>query len=144
MYASSEQERETCAGKEEVKKEEAEAAVPLRNNDGCNNMQSRRSSSSSSTLRRPRLPRRSPTRLLSFRTFVWLVLLLLVLLVISPQLYFYTKLLLSQGKKQECEWLNHPPLVCAHAGDTSQAPPNTVCSTSPPSSLSVNLKSHFI
>jgi len=54
------------------------------------------------------------------------VLLLLVLLVISPQLYFYTKLLLSQGKKQECEWLNHPPLVCAHAGDTSQAPPNTM------------------
>jgi hypothetical protein len=61
--------------------------------------------------------------------------------ITSIGFWFYGNL---QGKRQECEWLKHPPLVCAHAGDTSKAPPNTVCSTSPPSSLSVNFKFYFL
>ncbi|KAL2631389.1 hypothetical protein R1flu_016075 [Riccia fluitans] len=64
--------------------------------------------------------RRLPFRF-SFRNFVF-VLLLLGGLTIAPSIYFF----LTETEIHDCDWLENPPLVCAHGGDTSNAPANTL------------------
>ncbi|XP_010534137.1 PREDICTED: glycerophosphodiester phosphodiesterase GDPD4 isoform X2 [Tarenaya hassleriana] len=44
-----------------------------------------------------------------------------------PLLFFHLKLRrFSQMIARECDWLHHPPLVCAHGGDSALAFPNTM------------------
>ncbi|KAJ7552350.1 hypothetical protein O6H91_06G051600 [Diphasiastrum complanatum] len=63
----------------------------------------------------------------TFRSFVFL-LLFLTLLAVLPSIILHSRLriLFSRGGRQECVWLQGPPLVCAHGGDSSRAPPNTL------------------
>eukprot|EP00250_Pteridium_aquilinum_P015075 c22362_g1_i2 orf=102-482(+) len=61
---------------------------------------------------------------LSFRNFALLLLLLCLLLAFGPALLF--RLRSNQRLVRKCSWLQNRPLVCAHGGDTSSAPPNTV------------------
>ncbi|KAG6556474.1 hypothetical protein Mapa_002419 [Marchantia paleacea] len=71
-------------------------------------------------LQRPGLQSKRPFKF-SFRNFV-LVVLLLGGLTIAPSVYFF----LTETKNHDCDWLRRPPMVCAHGGDSSGAPPNTL------------------
>ncbi|KAG0592296.1 hypothetical protein M758_1G235000 [Ceratodon purpureus] len=61
------------------------------------------------------------------RNVVWVVL-LIVFLIFSSQMYFHSKMFVNQDRERDCKWLSNPPLVCAHGGDSSKAPPNTEAS----------------
>ncbi|MCO5611312.1 hypothetical protein L7F22_065564 [Adiantum nelumboides] len=50
--------------------------------------------------------------------------LLCFLLAFTPALLL--RLLSNQRLARKCSWLRNRPLVCAHGGDTSSAPPNTL------------------
>ncbi|KAK7259903.1 hypothetical protein RIF29_25518 [Crotalaria pallida] len=51
----------------------------------------------------------------------------LVLVAILPPLFFHFRLTrLHQMQVRKCGWVNDPPLVCAHGGDSSKASPNTM------------------
>nr|XP_043617160.1 glycerophosphodiester phosphodiesterase GDPD4 [Erigeron canadensis] len=63
------------------------------------------------------------SRKLLFRSF----LVLLALIAIFPPVYFHFKLRrYHQLELKKCSWLDNPPLVCAHGGDSSNAFPNTM------------------
>ncbi|KAL3689223.1 hypothetical protein R1sor_015532 [Riccia sorocarpa] len=72
-------------------------------------------------LPRPGLQSRRLPFKFSFRNFVFL-LLLLGGLMMAPSFYFF----LTETEIHDCDWLEKPPLVCAHGGDASNAPPNTL------------------
>ncbi|CAL5398836.1 unnamed protein product [Camellia sinensis] len=56
------------------------------------------------------------------------LLLCLVLIAILPPIFFHFKLRhFHQIRLRKCGWLNNPPLVCAHGGDSTKAFPNTYC-----------------
>ncbi|XP_004290261.1 PREDICTED: glycerophosphodiester phosphodiesterase GDPD4 [Fragaria vesca subsp. vesca] len=58
-----------------------------------------------------------------FRT----ILISLAFLALVPPLFFIFKLKTFRlTQLQKCGWLNSPPLVCAHGGDSSSAFPNTM------------------
>lgn len=61
------------------------------------------------------------------RNALWLVL-LVIFLIISMQMYFHSKMSVNQRRERDCKWLSNPPLVCAHGGDSSKAPANTEAS----------------
>ncbi|CAI0428640.1 unnamed protein product [Linum tenue] len=66
---------------------------------------------------------RFPTSRQTFR----LVIALLAFIALAPPVFFHFRLRrLQQLQLRKCGWLNHPPLVCAHGGDTTNAFPNTV------------------
>ncbi|CAI0457248.1 unnamed protein product [Linum tenue] len=66
---------------------------------------------------------RLPTSRQTFR----LVIALLAFIALAPPVFFHFRLRrLQQLQLRKCGWLNHPPLVCAHGGDTTNAFPNTV------------------
>ncbi|PRQ22379.1 putative glycerophosphodiester phosphodiesterase [Rosa chinensis] len=70
--------------------------------------------------------RRFPIRFSSKRLFRT-ILISLAFIALVPPLFFIFKLKtfrLTQLRK--CGWLNSPPLVCAHGGDSSSAFPNTM------------------
>ncbi|CAM6119412.1 unnamed protein product [Calypogeia fissa] len=67
-------------------------------------------------LRLPLLPR------FTFRNFSVLVFTLVVLASL-PSLY---QRFFQTAIQSDCKWLKQPPLVCAHGGDSSRAPPNTL------------------
>lgn len=53
----------------------------------------------------------------------------LALLAILPPIFFHFRLQrFNQIQHTKCRWLNDPPLVCAHGGDSSKASPNTMAS----------------
>ncbi|KAL7238012.1 hypothetical protein ACSBR2_004168 [Camellia fascicularis] len=55
------------------------------------------------------------------------LLLCLVLIAILPPIFFHFKLRhFHQIQLRKCGWLNNPPLVCAHGGDSTKAFPNTM------------------
>lgn len=55
------------------------------------------------------------------------LLLCLVLIAILPPIFFHFKLRhFHQIQLRQCGWLNNPPLVCAHGGDSTKAFPNTM------------------
>ncbi|XP_010427964.1 PREDICTED: glycerophosphodiester phosphodiesterase GDPD4-like isoform X3 [Camelina sativa] len=57
------------------------------------------------------------------RMFLFVV----VFLAIVPPLFLHFKLRrIRQIVAQKCDWLHHPPLVCAHGGDSTLAFPNTM------------------
>ncbi|XP_038890895.1 glycerophosphodiester phosphodiesterase GDPD4 isoform X2 [Benincasa hispida] len=69
---------------------------------------------------------RFPFRFSSRRLFR-LTILCLAFIAILPPIYFHFKLKrFQQMQQRKCKWLNHPPLVCAHGGDSSKAFPNTM------------------
>nr|XP_018683377.1 PREDICTED: glycerophosphodiester phosphodiesterase GDPD4 isoform X2 [Musa acuminata subsp. malaccensis] len=55
------------------------------------------------------------------------LLLLFAVLALAPPLYFHFRLRrFQQMRSRKCGWLESPPLVCAHGGDSSKAVPNTM------------------
>ncbi|XP_068648951.1 glycerophosphodiester phosphodiesterase GDPD4 isoform X1 [Aristolochia californica] len=68
----------------------------------------------------------NPSRSLSSKKFLRLLLLLAFLAVIPPFLFHYRLRRLHEMQLQKCGWLDGPPLVCAHGGDASKAVPNTM------------------
>ncbi|CAN1841894.1 Glycerophosphodiester phosphodiesterase GDPD4 [Linum perenne] len=66
-------------------------------------------------------------RLLSSRKTFRLVIVVLAFIALAPPVFFHFRLRrFQQMQSRKCGWLNHPPLVCAHGGDTTNAFPNTV------------------
>ncbi|XP_062073079.1 glycerophosphodiester phosphodiesterase GDPD4-like isoform X2 [Humulus lupulus] len=58
-----------------------------------------------------------------FRT----VTIILALIAIFPPIFFHFRLRsLHQIQLRKCSWLNNPPFVCAHGGDSTKAFPNTI------------------
>ncbi|KAJ0972857.1 hypothetical protein J5N97_020816 [Dioscorea zingiberensis] len=67
-----------------------------------------------------RLPRLTSRRLLQLFG-------VLVLLAIIPPIFLHFSLRrFHQLRSEKCGWLENPPLVCAHGGDSSKAFPNTM------------------
>ncbi|XP_043718910.1 glycerophosphodiester phosphodiesterase GDPD4-like [Telopea speciosissima] len=55
------------------------------------------------------------------------LLLILALLAVIPPIFFHFRLRrFQQMQLRKCGWLNNPPLVCAHGGDSTKAFPNTM------------------
>ena len=91
----------------------------------------------------------------SGRNVVRRLIVCLGLLAILPPIFFHLRMRrFHRMQLARCGWLRHPPLVCAHGGDSSNASPNTVryamlCYASSlfPSSFFLNssiLWSHFV
>ncbi|ESW20626.1 hypothetical protein PHAVU_005G002500 [Phaseolus vulgaris] len=58
-----------------------------------------------------------------------IIILSLAIFAIIPPIFFHFRLRrFHQIQFMRCRWLNDPPLVCAHGGDSSKAPPNTMAS----------------
>ncbi|XP_013700745.1 glycerophosphodiester phosphodiesterase GDPD4 [Brassica napus] len=56
-----------------------------------------------------------------------MILFAVVFLAIVPPLFFHFKLRrIRQNVAKKCDWLQHPPRVCAHGGDSTLAFPNTM------------------
>ncbi|KAE9598375.1 putative glycerophosphodiester phosphodiesterase [Lupinus albus] len=63
----------------------------------------------------------------SSRKVIRNIILCLVLFAILPPIFFHFRLSrFHQMQVRKCGWLNDPPLVCAHGGDSSKASPNTM------------------
>ncbi|PKA57160.1 hypothetical protein AXF42_Ash002464 [Apostasia shenzhenica] len=55
------------------------------------------------------------------------LLVILAFLALTPPIFFHFRLRrLYQMRLWKCGWLESPPLVCAHGGDSSRAAPNTM------------------
>ncbi|KAL6498383.1 hypothetical protein OROHE_026651 [Orobanche hederae] len=84
--------------------------------------------------RQLRLQRRSSllslklfTLSLSRRKFLRCLLIFLAIIAILPPLYFHFSLRrFNQMQLRKCSWMQSPPLVCAHGGDSMKAFPNTM------------------
>ncbi|KAK7322360.1 hypothetical protein VNO77_25739 [Canavalia gladiata] len=71
---------------------------------------------------------RKPLRF-SSRKLIRNIILSLVVLAILPPIFFHFRLRrFHLMQLRNCRWLNDPPLVCAHGGDSSKASPNTMAS----------------
>ncbi|XWS22015.1 hypothetical protein CRYUN_Cryun30bG0107300 [Craigia yunnanensis] len=56
-----------------------------------------------------------------------LILVLLAFVALLPPVFFHFRLRrFHQMQLRKCGWLNNPPLVCAHGGDSTNAFPNTM------------------
>ncbi|XP_042475635.1 glycerophosphodiester phosphodiesterase GDPD4-like [Macadamia integrifolia] len=62
----------------------------------------------------------------SNRRFFRLFLILAFLAVIPPIFFHFRLRRFQQMQLRKCGWLNNPPLVCAHGGDSTKAFPNTM------------------
>ncbi|XP_020584756.1 glycerophosphodiester phosphodiesterase GDPD4 [Phalaenopsis equestris] len=75
---------------------------------------------SSSLKKKVRLPR--PSKRLLLRLLV-----VIALIAFVPPVFFHFRLrLFNQMRMRKCDWLESPPLLCAHGGDSSRAAPNTM------------------
>ncbi|KAF4392178.1 hypothetical protein G4B88_026167 [Cannabis sativa] len=55
------------------------------------------------------------------------IIITLAFIAIFPPIFFHFRLRsLHQLRLRKCSWLNNPPLVCAHGGDSTKAFPNTI------------------
>uniref|UniRef100_A0A803QBK3 glycerophosphodiester phosphodiesterase n=1 Tax=Cannabis sativa TaxID=3483 RepID=A0A803QBK3_CANSA len=55
------------------------------------------------------------------------IIITLAFIAIFPPIFFHFRLRsLHQLQLRKCSWLNNPPLVCAHGGDSTKAFPNTI------------------
>ncbi|KAL0801533.1 hypothetical protein Bca101_056709 [Brassica carinata] len=71
--------------------------------------------------------RRLISRPLYSRKLKRIILFAVVFLAIVPPLFFHFKLRrIRQNVAKKCDWLQHPPRVCAHGGDSTLAFPNTM------------------
>ncbi|XAR62762.1 Glycerophosphodiester phosphodiesterase [Bertholletia excelsa] len=77
-------------------------------------------------------PRHGLLRNLKLRTFTSqrsfrMLLIILAVIAILPPIFFHIKLRrFHQMQLMKCSWLNNPPLVCAHGGDSTKESPNTM------------------
>ncbi|XP_022718176.1 glycerophosphodiester phosphodiesterase GDPD4 isoform X2 [Durio zibethinus] len=63
----------------------------------------------------------------SFYKRLRFILVLLALVALLPPVFFHFRLRrFHQMQLRRCGWLNNPPLVCAHGGDSTNALPNTM------------------
>ncbi|XVF63480.1 hypothetical protein PTKIN_Ptkin09bG0090000 [Pterospermum kingtungense] len=63
----------------------------------------------------------------SFYKRLRLILILLAFVALLPPVFFHFRLRrFQQMQLRRCGWLNNPPLVCAHGGDSTNAFPNTI------------------
>ncbi|KAI3464251.1 hypothetical protein Pfo_020914 [Paulownia fortunei] len=63
----------------------------------------------------------------SRRKLLRFLLITLAIIAILPPLYFHFSLRrFNQIQLQKCSWMQSPPLVCAHGGDSTKAFPNTM------------------
>ncbi|XP_052202102.1 glycerophosphodiester phosphodiesterase GDPD4 isoform X1 [Diospyros lotus] len=71
---------------------------------------------------------RNPNRrVFTSRRSFCLLLTCLAVIAILPPIFFHFKLKrFHQTQLRQCSWLNGPPLVCAHGGDSTNAFPNTM------------------
>ncbi|XP_052202104.1 glycerophosphodiester phosphodiesterase GDPD4 isoform X3 [Diospyros lotus] len=71
---------------------------------------------------------RNPNRrVFTSRRSFCLLLTCLAVIAILPPIFFHFKLKrFHQTQLRQCSWLNGPPLVCAHGGDSTNAFPNTI------------------
>ncbi|XP_043726142.1 glycerophosphodiester phosphodiesterase GDPD4-like [Telopea speciosissima] len=60
------------------------------------------------------------------RRFFRLFLILAFLAVIPPIFFHFRLRRFQQMQLKKCGWLNNPPIVCAHGGDSTKAFPNTM------------------
>ncbi|KAJ0025115.1 hypothetical protein Pint_07219 [Pistacia integerrima] len=69
-------------------------------------------------------PRRlfSPTR----KAFRWLLITLAFIAIVPPVFFHFRLRHFHQMQLEKCGWLNDPPFVCAHGGDSTNAFPNTM------------------
>ncbi|KAK8677727.1 hypothetical protein V6N13_143250 [Hibiscus sabdariffa] len=66
-------------------------------------------------------------RFSSFYSRLRFILILLAFVAILPPLFFHFRLRrFHQTQLSRCGWLNNPPIVCAHGGDSTNAFPNTM------------------
>ncbi|XP_021300008.1 glycerophosphodiester phosphodiesterase GDPD4 isoform X2 [Herrania umbratica] len=62
----------------------------------------------------------------SYKSLVRFTLILLAFIALLPPIFFHFRLRrFHQMQLRRCGWLNNPPLVCAHGGDSTNAFPNT-------------------
>ncbi|XP_051139263.1 glycerophosphodiester phosphodiesterase GDPD4 [Andrographis paniculata] len=77
--------------------------------------------------RRLRLQRRSFSFSFSRRRLLRFLLIALATIAILPPLFFHLSLRrFHQIQSKKCDWMQRPPLVCAHGGDSTKALPNTM------------------
>lgn len=70
---------------------------------------------------------RFPMRLPSSRRTFRLIIISLAFIALFPPIFFHFRLRrFHQIRSRKCGWLNKPPLVCAHGGDSTNAFPNTM------------------
>lgn len=69
-----------------------------------------------------------PLRRVRFCSLKSIILSLAVLALLPPIVFHFRLRRFHQIQLRRCGWLRHPPLVCAHGGDPSNASPNTVYS----------------
>ncbi|XP_021300009.1 glycerophosphodiester phosphodiesterase GDPD4 isoform X3 [Herrania umbratica] len=63
----------------------------------------------------------------SYKSLVRFTLILLAFIALLPPIFFHFRLRrFHQMQLRRCGWLNNPPLVCAHGGDSTNAFPNTM------------------
>lgn len=86
-----------------------------------------------------------PLRRVRFCSLKSIILSLAVLALLPPIVFHFRLRRFHQIQLRRCGWLRHPPLVCAHGGDPSNASPNTVYSlrTSLSIYLPINLSIYF-
>ncbi|WCJ34994.1 PLC-like phosphodiesterases superfamily protein [Euphorbia peplus] len=66
-------------------------------------------------------------RFLSSRRTFRLIIITLACIALFPPIFFHFRLRhFHQRQLKKCGWLNNPPLVCAHGGDSTNAFPNTM------------------
>ncbi|KAH7519755.1 glycerophosphodiester phosphodiesterase GDPD4 [Ziziphus jujuba] len=67
-----------------------------------------------------------PTRLSSHKVFR-IIIISLAFVALFPPIFFHFRLRhFHQIQLRKCGWMNNPPLVCAHGGDSTKAFPNTI------------------
>lgn len=86
-----------------------------------------------------------PLRRVRFCSLKSIILSLAILALLPPIVFHFRLRRFHQIQLRRCGWLRHPPLVCAHGGDPSNASPNTVYSrrTSLSIYLPINLSIYF-
>ncbi|KAJ8759592.1 hypothetical protein K2173_007223 [Erythroxylum novogranatense] len=71
----------------------------------------------------PRRHRRLPR----FRLSLGIIIISLVFIALLPPIFFHFRLRrIHKLQLRKCGWLNDPPLVCAHGGDSTNAFPNSM------------------
>ncbi|CBI17004.3 hypothetical protein VitviT2T_029251 [Vitis vinifera] len=65
-------------------------------------------------------------RISSFRSVRFIIICLAFIAIVPPIFFHFRLRRFHQMQLRKCGWLNNPPLVCAHGGDSTKAFPNTM------------------
>ncbi|XP_073003588.1 glycerophosphodiester phosphodiesterase GDPD4 isoform X1 [Typha latifolia] len=66
------------------------------------------------------------SRSISSNRFLRLLLLIAFFALIPPLVFHFRLRRIHQMRSRKCGWIENPPLVCAHGGDSTRAAPNTL------------------